>query len=366
MKLSPLAQRLMKAARSPGVPWKFLVENVPVWPADPPALAQRTPGGGDYVYAPSQGTEALRRALRRRAADQGFDVGSESILVTNGGLDGIGLVARHLAASGARRAVCAGPVLRSVADLLHASGMQVAVTDWAALIDGQEWARMGLGPADVFYINTPHNPTGECLGWSAAESILEARPRLGFAIIFDVVYDSFHYTGQAPPAPLALVRDWEDIYGVNSFSKNYGVPGLRVGWITGEAGAVSDATARLEWEKISVSTGAQFRAAALCEYGNSALVDRVRNGRDILLAWAAENDVTASPWHGGVQLWADMGTGDSEEFADRLMDEHQVVIATGANYFPRCPARLRIPAGVPPSLLAESLPLLADVKRNWR
>jgi aspartate aminotransferase len=358
VKLSPLAERLIRVTQSPEIPWKILAENVPVWPAHPPMLVRGRSGDGDYRYAPSQGTEALLHALSARAASQGFNRGPESILITNGAFDAIGLVARHLAASGVHRAVCAGPILVSVADLLRASGMEVVVRDWPALIDRQEWDSLGLGPADLVYVNTPHNPTGACLGWSAADAILNAKSNLGFAVLFDLIYDSFLYTPDVPATPLALVQDWDRIYGVNSFSKNYGAPGLRVGWVVGEAAEVSELTARFEWERISVNTEAQNLAASLCQYGNASLIEVARNGRDILLAWAAAHDVIADPWPGGVQMWADMGTGDAEEFADELMENHQVIISTGANYYPRCTTRLRIPAGVPSALLLEALPSL--------
>jgi aspartate aminotransferase len=358
VRLSPLAERLIRAERSPEIPWKILAENVPVWPDHPPVQVNVMRGEGDYAYAPSQGTDTLLLALSQRAVSQGFDIGTESILVTNGAFDATGLVARHLVASGVRRAVCAGPILLSIADLLRASGMEVVVREWPNLIDRQEWVSLGLGQSDLFYINTPHNPTGACLGQSATHAILEAKSRLGFAIVFDLVYDSFVYAQDVPATPLALVQDWAGVYGVNSFSKNYGMPGLRVGWVAGEPTAISELTARFEWEKISVNTEAQYRAAFLCQYGNASLIEVARSGRDILLAWAAANDVVADPWQGGIQMWADIDVGDAEEFANELMDKHQIVISTGANYYPQYPTRLRIPAGVPASLLKESLPLL--------
>lgn len=366
MRLSPLAERLVKAEQAPETPWKILAENVPVWPVPPTIDAESVPWDGDCRYAPSQGTEVLLRALSKRAASQGFDRGTETILITNGAFDATGLVARHLAALGVRRAVCAGPILLSVGDLLGASGMEVVVTEWTALIDDEEWTDMRLGPTDLFYINTPHNPTGACLSRSAADAILKAKSRLGFSVLFDLIYDSYRYAQDAPVTPLGLVDDWHGIFGVNSFSKNYGAPGLRVGWVMSEAATISELTARFEWEKISVNTEAQRRAAFLCEYGNAPLIEVARKGRNILLAWAEANDVIAEPWQGGIQMWADMGTGDAEEFADELMDKYQVVISTGANYYPAARARLRIPAGLPEPLLLESLPLLTAAKRNRR
>lgn len=101
---------------------------MPVWP-EPPTL--QAPGWElDGQYAPSQGTDELLEALRLRQREQGVDIGADSLLVTNGAFDGLGLVARHLAEQGVRRAVCSGPVLLSVADLLGSVGLDLQVLDW--------------------------------------------------------------------------------------------------------------------------------------------------------------------------------------------------------------------------------------------
>ena len=49
------------------------------------------------------------------------------------------------------------------------------------------------------------------------------------------------------------------------------------------------------------------------------------------------------------------------------MAEEHVVVTTGANYHPRDPDHIRIPAGVPPELLDEALSAIGRVRdRMWR
>jgi beta-methylarginine biosynthesis bifunctional aminotransferase len=286
------------------------------------------------------------------------------MLVTNGAFDAIGLIVSDSRQRGVNRVVCAGPILLSVARLFQAAGLEVVVRDWADLIDRDGWQSAPLGEGDLLYVNSPHNPTGDCLDGRRIRNLLDDQFRRRFELIFDLVYDSFIHLPELPATPLASLVDWDGIYAVNSFSKNYGAPGLRVGWLTAEPTAVDRLTARLEWERIAVATEPQLRAASLCEAGNTALVDRVRGGLELVSTWCREHDIEFPPPGGGTQAWLDLDVGDSEQFAEALMRDHRVVLATGANYYPRAPRHVRVPLGLEPWRLAAALDLIATARRR--
>ncbi|AUX29432.1 MULTISPECIES: beta-methylarginine biosynthesis bifunctional aminotransferase [Sorangium] len=365
MEQTPLGKRLARAARASDINWKFLVENVPVWPVAPP-VPPYTWGDGDHRYAPSQGVEVLLDALHDRGQSQGVHVGTESILITNGGLDALGLTVRHLRRSGVSRAVCAGPILLSLAQLFDVTGLQLVVQPWSRLWSEQSWRLFRLGPGDVVYINTPHNPTGTCLENWIVKDLLKDQEHHGFALIFDLVYDSFTYGPQRFVSPLALVEEWRNVFGVNSFSKNYGAPGLRVGWLVTEPGTIADLTSHLEMERIAVSTEAQLRAAALCKHGNAPLVERVDHGHQLVVDWALEHGVRLDSVRSGTQAWLDLEAGDTERFADSLLVEDMMIVATGANYYPRDVDHIRVPTGLPASFLAEALQVIARARHRAR
>jgi beta-methylarginine biosynthesis bifunctional aminotransferase len=341
-----------------------LAENVPVWPAAPPLPT--ADWGSHARYAPSQGIDTLLVALRERELQRGVSLTTESLLVTNGGLDGLALIARHLAATGVRRAVCGGPILLSVADLFGAIGLEVIVTELPVFTDRQAWSSCDLRPSDLVYLNTPHNPTGACLDADAVRTILDAQSQFGFSLVMDLVYDSFVHDPAACASPPALVSDWRKVYALNSFSKNYGAPGLRVGWLIAGPEEIGQLTARLEWERIAVCTDTQYQAARLCSYGNTPLVKRVQAGRELVLRWAKELGVVALPSQGGTQLWADLLVGDTEVLADELMAEHGLIMTTGANYYPADRDYIRIPYGADPALLLDSLQTIAAVQCRLR
>ncbi len=348
-------------ARSPEVDWTVLAENVPEWPVVPRVPALRWEDG-DYAYGPSRGAPELLEALARRCRMQGADVGTESLMVTNGGFDALALITRFLRTRNTRRMVCAGPVLTSVAELFRSVGLELLVTEWDTFLIGEQWRLLDLGPADVLYINTPHNPTGACLTESLSRALLADRNRRGFGVILDLVYDSFCFAQEYAASPLAWVDDWHGVFAFNSFSKNFGAPGLRVGWLMAEPRAVDELIGRFERERIAVSPAAQLRAAALCAIGNEPLVDAARHGRKLVLDWATARRIDVTAGHGGTQVWADLQVGDAESFADRLMERESVVVTTGLNYYPTHPRHIRLPTGISVTRLAAGLRSIDKVR----
>ena len=76
MGLSPLSRRLSAVAQAVGEEWTLLAENIPMRPELSLPPVNPISDDGHYDYAPSQGVDALRVALRDRAAAQGADIGS--------------------------------------------------------------------------------------------------------------------------------------------------------------------------------------------------------------------------------------------------------------------------------------------------
>ncbi|GAA2139299.1 beta-methylarginine biosynthesis bifunctional aminotransferase [Kitasatospora kazusensis] len=363
MKLSPLAQRLARMDQFRDASWTVLAENVPVWPAVPPVPTMQWTDG-DNAYGPSQGTAELLDALALRGRAQGAALGPESLLVTNGGFDALALITRRLHTRGIRRVICAGPVLSSVVGLFESIGVEPVVLAWDDLFTGERWRGLGCGATDAFYLNTPHNPTGACLAEDVAKQLLADQQRFGFQLILDLVYDSFCFQDGCSGSPLAWVGNWQGVYAFNSFSKSYGAPGLRVGWLMAEPAVIPQLTAQFEMERIAVSTTAQTKAAALCALGNRSLVDAVRRGRKLVLDWAAAERIEIAAGHGGTQLWVDLQVGDSERFADLLMERERVVVTTGANYHPVQPRYIRLPTGLDTATLTSGLEAIERVRRG--
>ena len=75
----------------------------------------------------------------------------------------------------------------------------------------------------------PHNPTGQVMKPDALRALVELVERHGSArLLVDETYRELAYGETPAPATTLSAR----VIGVSSLSKAYGLPGLRIGWIT--------------------------------------------------------------------------------------------------------------------------------------
>src|SRR5207302_7964906 len=79
--------------------------------------------------------------------------------------------------------------------------------------------------AGMFYVCTPNNPTGTLTPHSEIEHLLEHKPS-GSVVMVDEAY--IHFAGA--PSTLGLVKAGKDLIVLRTFSKIYGMAGLRCGF----------------------------------------------------------------------------------------------------------------------------------------
>ncbi len=78
----------------------------------------------------------------------------------------------------------------------------------------------------IIYVTSPNNPTGECAALNDIEKILQKFPSV--ALILDVTYINFAHNA---PDYYSLVKKYDNLFIVKSFSKDFGLAGLRLGVI---------------------------------------------------------------------------------------------------------------------------------------
>ena len=106
--------------------------------------------------------------------------------------------------------------------------------NWRA-IDALTWARTQL-----LYVCSPGNPTGAVMPLSEWRALFELSDRHGFVIASDECYSEIYF-GDTPPlgaleAAQALGRDdFRNLVAFTSLSKRSNVPGLRSGFVAGDA-----------------------------------------------------------------------------------------------------------------------------------
>jgi len=85
--------------------------------------------------------------------------------------------------------------------------------------------------APVFFLTSPNAPTGVAFPLSAIETVLQ---RIDGILVVDEAYVDFGGETAAP-----LLNDYENLVVLRTFSKSYGLAGMRVGFGLASAGVIS-------------------------------------------------------------------------------------------------------------------------------
>ena len=111
----------------------------------------------------------------------------------------------------------------------------------------------------VVFVCNPNNPTGTAVRRQELERFLDAVPA-DTLVVLDEAYREF-VTDPEVPDGLELMRGRPNVAVLRTFSKAWGLAGLRVGYLVAEDPAVADAVRRTH-VPFSVSTLAQAAAVA--------------------------------------------------------------------------------------------------------
>jgi histidinol-phosphate aminotransferase len=114
-----------------------------------------------------------------------------------------------------------------VVALAGATSVQVPV-DGAAAHDLPAMAAAVTDRTRLILVCTPNNPTGPHVSDAALREFLDAVPR-DVLVVIDEAYLEFNTADDAPDA-LALYREFPNAAVLRTFSKAYGLAGLRVGY----------------------------------------------------------------------------------------------------------------------------------------
>jgi aspartate aminotransferase len=189
-------------------------------------------------------------------------------------------------------------------------------------------------------VNSPANPTGAVCSADALTAIASWSRHHGKWLIGDEAYEHFVYDG-GHVALAAMERDVDPgerrVFSVHTFSKSYGMTGYRIGY----AAAPNDKAASLlrrvaEGTIIAPSTPIQYAAAAALSDLDAPrrAADHVRAVRDAALTDAVAagllDQLPRAGWYAMVDI-SHTGCG-SVEFSERLLVEHQVLVAPGTAF----------------------------------
>jgi len=229
------------------------------------------------------GADALRRypsaaALESRLAER-WGVAPERVVVTAGGDDAIDRICRACLEPG-RALVTHAPSFEMIVRSARLAGAETRTVDW---IDGpfpaRTMERLIGDDAGLVALVTPNNPTGAEIDSSGAIRLADAAAARGAMAMLDAAYGDF--TDRDVTADLL---SHPAVFVVRTFSKAYGLAGLRVGY------AIAPSAEAASWLRAAggpyPTAGASLAAAGSALEGpeTERFVRRIREERTELTA----------------------------------------------------------------------------------
>jgi N-succinyldiaminopimelate aminotransferase len=313
----------------------------------PPVVTEALTGAlaGLASYPATAGTDALREAiagwLLRRYGLPAIDPRTQ-VLPVNGSREALFAFAQTVIdPRGAPLVVCPNPfyqIYEGAALLAGAEPHYVAQAperdfrcDWAAVPDAV-WRRTQL-----LYVCSPGNPTGAVMPLAEWERLFELSDRHGFVIAADECYSEIYLDENAPPlgslqAAHRLGRgDFRRLLAFSSLSKRSNVPGMRSGFVAGDAALIRPFLLYRTYHGSAMSPSVQ--AASVAAWGDEA---HVRENRrlyrakfDALEPILADALDTRRP-DAGFYFWAKVPGGDDQAFVRELLRQYNVLALPGS------------------------------------
>lgn len=202
--------------------------------------------------------------------------------------------------------------------------------DWNA-VPGEVWARTAL-----IYVCSPGNPSGAVLSANDYRRLIEIADRYGFVIVADECYSELYFDEAEPPLGLLGYcsgsgrHDFERCLVMHSLSKRSNAPGLRSGFIAGDAKLIAAFYRYRTYQGGAMPIHVQ--RASIAAWSDE---DHVRHNRTLyrekfervmpILSQVARVEQPAA----GFYLWPELEL-DDREAGERLLGEAGVLVLPGS------------------------------------
>jgi 2-aminoadipate transaminase len=309
-------------------------------------LVRELLGGGDVSalqYTPTAGLPSVRAFLRERLGRlDGREPAGAELMVTSGGIDALGLIAKSFLDQGDLTLVEAPTYLGAIMAFegFEAEVAGVGIDRDGLMVDAlADRLATGRRPKLLYVIPDHQNPAGVSLAPERREALVALARRYGFLIIEDVAYRELSFDGGRLPSLWSLAPDV--VVQIGTFSKTF-FPGVRLGWAAGPAEVIAwMVTAKQNTDQCAGALGQRLLEA----HGRRGLLDQrivaarelYRRRCDLLMAAMAAHLPEGVRWTrpgGGFFSWITLPPGvDGVEVAKDALAEG-VAVVPGQPFFP--------------------------------
>lgn len=199
-----------------------------------------------------------------------------------------------------------------------------------AAINARQWSRCQL-----IYICTPGNPTGAVMPVAYLQALIELAQKHDFVIASDECYSEIYFDENAPPegllgAAAAMgLDDFRHCLAFHSLSKRSNLPGLRSGFVAGDAEILKKFLLYRTYHGCAMSPATQTASIAAWSDEAHVIENRALYSEkfDQVLSILSDTLAPQKP-QAGFYLWPTTPMADTE-FAQRLFAEQNITVLPG-------------------------------------
>ncbi|MBC8087607.1 MAG: aminotransferase class I/II-fold pyridoxal phosphate-dependent enzyme [Phycisphaerae bacterium] len=193
-----------------------------------------------------------------------------------------------------------------------------------------------LARARVLYLNYPNNPTAAIAPKEYLERVVATCRERDILLVYDNAYSEMGFDGYVPPSIFEIDGAREVAIEFHSLSKTFNMTGWRCGWAVAKP-EIAGALAKV---KSFADTGQymaiQAAGAAALDSWATFVPENLKvfaARRDAAVAAFRANGFTCDVPKATMYLWLPLPEGiASKEFADRLREEHGVIVLPGSGF----------------------------------
>jgi N-succinyldiaminopimelate aminotransferase len=205
--------------------------------------------------------------------------------------------------------------------------------DWAG-VPAAVWEKTQL-----LFVCTPGNPTGAVMGLDEWELLFRLSDQYGFVIASDECYSEIYFRDEPPLGGLQAAaqlgrHDFKNLISLTSLSKRSNVPGLRSGFVAGDAAIIKSFLLYRTYHGSAMSPVVQAASIAAWDDEQHVVNNRALYREKFAQVTPLLADVmdVALP-DAGFYLWAaipDVFKGSDTAFSRELLGFYNVVVLPGS------------------------------------
>jgi histidinol-phosphate aminotransferase len=253
-----------------------LISLRPLFAATTPQNAIVRLSANENPYGPPQAAiEAMKEAFAKawRYPDESQDalidaiakshaVSRDQVLLGDGSSEILKLAAATLTGP-SRKLVMASPTFEAIGSYARAAGAEVVNVPLDSAFRHDVAKMSAVAGAGLLYICNPNNPTGSITPRESMNSLIATAPP-GTAILVDEAYCHYARSGDYESV-LPSIRSRPNLIVARTFSKIYGMAGLRCGYAISSRETIRTLAKQQAWDSMNVMA----LAAALASVGDS-------------------------------------------------------------------------------------------------